>query len=908
VGRAADLAAVETVLADARASRGGALVVRGEAGVGKTALLAEAARRAEGMTVLRAVGVESEAEFAFAGLHQVLAPGLGRVDALPAPQAAALRGAFGFTAERTDDRFLVSLGALGVLADLADAGPVLVLVDDAQWLDRPSAEALGFVARRLAAEPVAMLLAAREGEARRFEGPGLPELRLRGLGRDDARRLLQQRAAGPIAPHVAERLVGLTGGNPLALVELPAALDAPQLAGRAPLPDRLPLTSRLEHAFADRARDLDEPARRLLAVAVADDTGDLPLVMRAAARLDAGVPELERVEASGLATVAGDRLALRHPLARSVLQRGLPFALRQSAHAALAEVLDAPEDADRRAWHRAAATYVPDEGVAAELEHTAARAGARGGHAAAATALERAAQLSVDERRRADRLAAAAEAAWRSGRAPWAQALADQAEALAGDGRLRGRILSVRAAIAFTRGAPAEARAMLEEAAAATADTQERADLLVRAAEAAVRAGDGPGTERIRRRLDEVPETGETLGRTWLGGVGAIVEGRLEEAARLLTEVADRGESLGDPRALVWAANASVWLGDAERTLALQSRAIELARARGAFATVAVALTRRGAFLAWHGRVDEAWADGDEALRLTEEAGIDNSVAQSQAVLASVAALRGDEEACRAEAERALSAAAARGLMPVWETATWALGLLELLRGRHEAALGHLETLVLGGWGAGSTPLSHYAAVPELVEAAVRAGRPELAAPALERFTRWAEAMGVGWAAGLRERCLGLLAEGDAAIAHLERAHALHVSERWPLMRAVTQLHLGEALRRGRRRTEARTHLRAAAAALEAVGVRPLADRAQAELRATGEALRPREAGAEALTPQERRIARFVATGASNKEVASQLFLSPKTVEYHLAKVFQKLGIASRADLAGLPALGIDQG
>ena len=883
-------------------------MVRGEAGVGKSALLGEAARRAEGMTVLRAVGVESEAEFAFAGLHQVLAPGLGRVDALPAPQAAALRGAFGLSAERTDDRFLVSLGALGVLADLSDAGPVLVLVDDAQWLDRPSAEALGFMARRLGAEPVAMLLAAREGEARRFEGAGLPELRLRPLGRDDARRLLERRAGRAIAPHVAERLVALTGGNPLALMELPAALDAPQLTGRAPLPDRLPLTSRLEHAFADRARDLDERARAVLAVAVADDTGGLALVMRAAARMGAGVADLERVEASGLAAVTGDRLVLRHPLARSVLQRGLPFALRQAAHAALAEVLDGPEDADRRAWHRAAATFVPDEEVAAELERTAERAGARGGHAAAATTLERAAQLSVDERHRADRLASAAEAAWRSGRAPWAQALADQAEALAPDGRLRGRILSVRAAIAFTRGAPADARAMLEEAASAAPDPASASDLLLRAAEAAVRAGDGEGTERIRRRLDALPETGEMLGRTWLRGVGAIAEGRVEEAAVLLAEVASRGESLGDPRALVWAANAGVWLGDAERALALQSRAIEFARVRGALATVAVALTRRGAFLAWHGRVDEAGADGDEALRLTEEAGIDNSVAQSQAVLAAVAAMRGDEEGCRAEAGRALAAAAARGLMPVWETATWSLALLEVGRGRYEAALEHLEPLVLGAWGAGSTPLSHYAAVPELVEAAVRAGRPELAGPALERFTRWSEVMGVGWAAALGERCRGLLAEGDAAIAHLEHALALHAGERWPLMGAVTRLHLGEALRRARRRTEARTHLRAAAAAFEGAGARLLADRAHAELRATGEAVRPRTAGAEALTPQERRIARFVATGASNKEVASQLFLSPKTVEYHLAKVFQKLGIASRADLARLPALGIDQG
>ena len=902
LGRDGDLAAIADLLTDARGSRGGAVVVRGEGGVGKTALLREAEERADGMRVLRAVGVESEAELPFASLHQVLAPGLGRLDGLPGPQAAALRGAFGLTAERVDDRFLISLGALGLLADLADDGALLVIVDDAQWLDRPSAEALGFVARRLAAEPIAILIGAREGEARRFEGPGIPDRRLDGLDRRAARALLVERVGAGLAPHVAERLVTMTGGNALALVEMPQLLDPAQLAGDRPLPDHLPLTSRLERAFVDRARGLDEGARAVLAVAAADGTGELAVVAAAAARLGAGPGEIEAAERSGLVRLVGSRVELRHPMARSALHRGLSFAHRQAAHAALAEVLEGEDNADRRVWHRAAASLIADEEIAAELERTAQRAGARSGHAAAAAALERAAQLSTDAASRARRLVGAAEAAWHAGRAPLAQGLADQAEALATDDDQRNRVRSVRAAIAMVRGRPADAHALLLEAAAHAAEPGARAELLLRAGEAAAHAGDLAGVARAHERAAGLPAGVAVEGRAWLAGVRLAMEGRIDEALEPLRAAAAAGETTDDPRLLVWSANAGTWLGAHDRVLVQQTRALDAARARGAFATLAVALTRRGALLGWHGRVNEAWADGEEALRLTEEAGIENSTAHARGVLALVAALRGDDETCAAEAERALATASARGLVAAWETATFALAESAIGHGRYDDALGRLVPLV-AGTASGHSPLSFYAAVPRLVEAAARAGRPEEAREPLERMARWSEATNTGWARSLVLRCRWLLADGDEGCELLERSLAMASSGRSVLLRARTELLLGEALRRNRRRTDARMHLRAALETFERLGAAVWVERARDELKATGESVRRRDPGAAVeLTPQERRIARFVSEGSSNKEVASQLFLSPKTVEYHLSKVFQKLGIASRADLVALGA------
>ena len=907
VGRDAECSAINSLIAAARVSKGGALVLRGEAGVGKTALLRYAADNADGMRVLRAVGVEWEADLPFSGLHQVLREGLGRLDRLPPPQAAAMRGAFGLSQESVEDRFLICLGALGLLADMAEEQPLLVVVEDAQWLDRASAEALGFAARRLDGEPVAMLLAAREGEARRLEAAGVPELPLEGLDHASARALLD--GEGPeMAPHVAERLVALTGGNPLALVELPSILGAGQLSGRVPLPEHLPLTSEVERAFLERAEGLGEGARAVLSIAAADETGDVPTVLAAAAALGADAGDLEAAQGSGLIRVVGDRLELRHPLARSALHRGTPYPMRQAAHRALAGVLTDEADADRRAWHLAATAVAPDDEVADALERTAERARVRSGHAAAAAALERAARLGSDPDLRARRMVAAAESALAAGRAPLAQALAEEAAPEVRDDSLRADLLRVQGSAELARGRPAEAHRLLLEAAEAAeangAGPERLLDLLLVAAEAAIAGGDRDGVLEAARRAEPLANEVGGWGPNWLAGVAMVQADDLAHAVPTLRRLVANAGDTHDPRTLVWAANAAVWLGGQDRAIALQSEAVARARSRGAFATLAVALLRRGGLAAARGLTREALADGEEGLRLTEEAGLDNSVAQSHAVLAGAAALRGDEEVCRREAGRAISVAVQRGLAPARETATWALGILELGRGRYEAALEHLAQIA-GGDDSGRmrTPLSLYAAAPDLIEAAARAGRPEEGVPVLERLALWQAMTGADWVAPLLERSRGLLADGAEAEARLRAALDLHTGGALGFHRARTELCLGELLRRDRRRAESRTHLRAAAGVFDALGAEPWAERAREELRATGESRRrPDQSGSADLTPQERRIARFVAEGASNKEVAAQLFLSPKTVEYHLAKVFQKMGISSRADLARLEA------
>ena len=501
--------------------------MRGEVGVGKTALLAYAAEHGSGMRVLRAVGVEWEADLPFAALHQVVREGLPHLDRLPAPQAAAMRGAFGLSQERVEDRFLICLGALGLLAGMAEQQPLLILVEDAQWLDRASAEALGFAARRLRGEPVAMLLAARAGDARRLEAAGVPELRLEGLDRVSARALLADRSP-QMAPHVAERLVSLTGGNPLALVELPSVLGADQLAGRAPLPEHLPLTSEVERAFLARAETLGEGPRAVLSVAAADETGDVATVVRASAALGAGPGDLETAQASGLIRVVGDRLELRHPLARSALHRGTSYPLRQAAHRALADVLMDEGDADRRAWHLAATAVAPNDEVAEALERTADRARARSGHAAAAAALERAARLGADPDENTRRLVAAARSALAAGRAPLAQALAAEAAPRVREEGLRAELLHVQGSAELMRGRPAEGhRLLLAAAEAAEAGAPARVlDLLLVAAEAAIAGGDRAGVIEAWRRAAPLAPAFDRMGYDLARGRGVGTAGR----------------------------------------------------------------------------------------------------------------------------------------------------------------------------------------------------------------------------------------------------------------------------------------------------------------------------------------------------------------------------------------------
>jgi DNA-binding CsgD family transcriptional regulator len=880
-GRDAERSALDALLSDAREGRSGALVVRGAPGLGKTALLDDAACRADGLRLLRATGAEAESGLPFAGLNQLLHPVLELADALPAPQAAALRRALGIAGGPAPEPLL--LGA-AVLAILAEAAPVAAFVDDGQWLDGPSLAALAFAGRRLRAEGIALALAVRD------EAPalGLPERLLGPLDEAAARAVLRR---CDLAPSTRTALIEAAAGNPLALVELPAALSADQLAGRAPLEPPLPVPARLEAVYAARLDTLSPAGRERLLLAAADGTGDPRPLLGPGGR--DGAETLEAIEAAGLVSLRRGRVAWRHPLARSAVLRAATPAELRAAHAALAGVADP----DRAAWHRAEAAVGPDDDAAAALSAAAERARGRAAHAVVATALARAAELSSDRSAATAWRLAAARSAWRAGHADRALALLDAAgppaEPLAHAATAR-----IRGGVELHRGSPARAHRLLSEAATALLPHEPAAALRLGVAsmEAASLAGLAP----------ELPVPDDTAGgggdeerflRAFVTGVRARFAGDVAGAAESLTWVVHEGAGLLDPQLVVWAGAAAFFIGDEDAAVALHERAVTLARAAGDASVLPFALTFLATAHLWSGRPAVAEAEGDEARRLAQEAGQDNLVVQVDALLAGVAALRGEEERCRELADGARARARERGLVLAEGTATIALGELELALGAPDAAFDRLDRLAHAE---GAHPAHRFAVVPTLVEAAARAGRaPEARAPA-EEFAAWAQAIGSGWALPLASRCLALLAEDDAvAEAHLTEALRLHDRHRRPLDLARTELVIGERLRRARRKAEARAPLRSALEAFESAGATPWAERAREELRAAGESP-PRRGGRplDRLTPQELQVARLVARGASNRDTAAALFLSPRTVEYHLQKVFRKLGVHARAELA----------
>jgi DNA-binding CsgD family transcriptional regulator len=912
-GRSAQCDVLERLLADARRSRSGALVVRGEAGAGKTALLEHAAGRANGMLVLRANGVESEAELPFAALHQLLRPVLGLAGRLPEPQANALGGALGLEAANgggpkpsppeARDRFLVSVAVLSLLAEAAEDRAVLCLVDEAQWLDRSSAEALAFAARRLEAEGVALVFAARDGDPRDFPADGLPELRLEGLAVEDAAALLAG-AGADLPAEVVCRLVERTGGNPLALLELPGSLAPEQLAGRVPLDDVLPLTTRLERSFGGRVRRLAGPARTLLLVAAAETTGDAAVVLRAGDRLGAGAGALEEAEAAGLVRTTGGRVAFRHPLVRSAAYLTGSLAARQAAHRALADVLTGEDAADQRAWHLAAATVGPAEDAAAALERSADRARRRGGHAAAAAALERAAELTGDDQERGRRLAAAATAAWLAGQADRAVALLDRAEPLASGPSAQVAVAHLRGSIEASRGIALDAVAMLTAGSelAATVDPSEALHMLVEASEIASYAGDVTPTAELGRRAAALPvedKVGEFLSEL-LQGMGRVAEGDATRGTPMLRRAIALAGTMDHPRRLLWAGVAAFVGGEQDKGSALYTRAVARARQEGAVGLLPVALEYLAPVELVAGRSDAAMANATEGLRLARETGNDTSACRHLATLAHLAALRGDEAACRSAAAEALERAAARGLGLPATLARNALGLLELGLGRAEDALARFQELLAAGPGAGSPFFAVYA-VPDLVEAAVRSGRPEAAAGPLAAFEQLATMAGTADLLAQLARCRGLTGADEGAAAHFEEALRHHDGQARPFELARTELAYGEARRRARRRAEARTHLRGALATFQRIGAEPWAERAGTELRATGETARKRDPSTlTQLTPQELQIVRLVGEGGTNREIGAQLFLSRRTIDYHLRNVFVKLGVSSRAELIRL--------
>jgi DNA-binding CsgD family transcriptional regulator len=902
-GRDAERDRIGELLDAARQSRSGALVLRGEPGIGKTALLLDTRERAADMHVLSARGVESEAELPFAALHQLLRPALGELEGLPAPQAGALRRALGLADGAAPERFLVFAGCLSLLSELAERRPVLCLVDDAHWLDEASADALRFVARRLGAEGIALLFGAREGDVRRFEASDVPSLVLAGLDADAAGDLARGAGVAAAQP-VLDRLVERTGGNALALLELPTVLSPGQLAGAEPLPEQLPLTGEVERVFLARVRHLPDGAQRLLLVAAADDTERVAVVVDAAGGLGVAADALDAAEGAGLVSVAGRRLAFRHPLVRSAVLGAAPSSERREAHRALAEALSGdPEGADRRAWHLAASALVADEEAVRALEAAAERAGDRAGHAAAARALERAAELTADGPARGRRLTGAARAASLAGADERAAALAAQARPLVDD-PLELAALALVAGIADRRrGRPADAIAPLLEAAGRVAEAApgRALELLLHAAAAGSEAWEPGGSlEACRLASAIVPEPGDegaAMIRRVLVGWEAMAEGESARAAEHLEAAVAWAATAEDEQLVFWGSVGAILLGDDRAWGALINRAIALARERGALGILAESLSVRSLQLLLAQRFDEAAASAAEGADLARELGAQNFTTLPTNVLAAVAAIRGDEEEAARRAAQTVERATVHGLALQAAMASWALAHLDLGRGRWPEALERLEPMADVRPGRGDVLLA-VVVLPDAIEAAVRAGRRERALAMLPAFEAWAEGSGAAWA---RPRLAGyraLLAEGDEATAHFEEALALAEDAR-PFDLARIRLLYGEHLRRERRRTAAREHLRAAVEAFERLGAAPWAERARAELRATGETARTRDPSAAVqLTPQERQVARFVAQGLSNKEVAAQLYLSPRTIDAHLRNAFAKLGVTSRTQLA----------
>jgi DNA-binding CsgD family transcriptional regulator len=904
LGRRSECETLDRLVQGVRSGQSRVLVLLGEAGIGKTALLEYTAGRASGCRIARAAGVEAEMELPFAGLHQLCAPMLDGLERLPDPQQDALRVAFGLQGGATPDHFLVALAVLSLLAEAAEERPLVCLVDDAQWLDRGSAQALAFVARRLLAERIAMVFAVREPHPADALA-GLPELAVEGLADGDARVLLASALPGMLDERIRDRIVGETHGNPLALLELPRGLTPAELAGGFGLPDRDPLSGRIERSFRRRFESLAPDSRRLLLTAAAEPIGDVTLLWRAAERLGIAPEAAAPAEAAELIAL-GARVRFRHPLVRSAVYRAAPVPERQEVHRALAEATDPEVDPDRRAWHHAHAAAALDEAVAGELERSAGRARARGGVAAAASFLERAAELTPDPARRGERALAAAGAKLEAGSREAGEELLATAELAPLDEAQRARLQRLRAQIAFVFGRgsdgprllldaakrlephdPALARESYLEALGAAMFSGRLDAGVIEVAEAAAAA---PAAPPPRRSVDLVLDG---LARLCTEGPAAGVP-PLKVALRAV-----RDEALGGHEEIMrWLllspivqSTAVFELWDDDAFHALSSRAVRLARDTGALALLPVALVYRSGAQVFAGELDSASAliqEADEIAVATGNAGF-----RFAGVL--VGAWRGVE----AEAMELINAGLeSRGEGRVPALAGYATAILNNGLGRYEAAVeGAMRGSDDGDWGYDG------ASLPELVEAATRAGLPEVAAAALLRLEERARAAGTDWALGVLARSRALLSDGEDADGLYREA--IERLGRTRIRAELARAHLlyGEWLRREGRRVDAREQLRSAHELFARMGAEAFAERARRELTATGETVRRLTVETrDALTPQEAQVARLAQQGQTNQEIGAELFISARTVEYHLHKVFAKLGIRSRKELrAALP-------
>jgi len=898
VGRDAERRILDELLRVARDGRSATLVLRGEPGIGKTALLSYAEREAAGMSVLRSVGIESEHELPFAGLHQLVRPCLGLVDQLPGPQAAALRGAFGIGFEQVQNPFLVALGLLSLLAEAAEERAVLCLIDDAHWLDRSSQQALVFAARRLVAEPVAVLVACRTGEPLGFEAGGLPERELGSLPDAAAGELLRSRLERRPAAEVESMLLAAARGNPLALLELPAGLTDRQLQGAEPIVGPPPARGAVEESFRARVRALPTPVRRALLLAAADQVGDPETLGRALTR--SGLPDsaLQSAQDAGLLTLNGS-VTFRHPLVRSAVYGLASRDERRAAHEMLAEVM---EDPIGRAWHRALTSDRANEAIAAELDAAGAQAAARGAYGPAAAAFERAAELSEDASKTGQRLLWAGQASLAAGRSRAALALVDRAGPLIPD--KAAELDVVRAAVSMREGSPADTFSLARSAALALAPVApdgalELVSLMIWAAATGGWAASAvPDVSATLAQINGGGPRREFM-QTTLDGAMALLRGEAAMAGDMFADALSQADKLASDVIVTQIAGLiGQWTADFTPARDRFARVVAQRRAEGSIVELAgcLPLLAIGEMCTGHPQAAaEATAEGLELLR---QLGYEQDEISYLALQAWTASLTGDEQACRDYSASTIQRGLTTGVGWAVGEAHLALGLLELGLGNPREAIDHLEQI-----DPGPLPPTTALATPEFIDAALRLGEPERAQLAFERFEVWAPVSRTALVAGMLARCRAVMAsdaeQSDLLFREALRHHDLRMN---PYERARTQLAYGERLRRDRRRVEARVQLRSALDTFEGLGTALWAERARDELRATGETARKRDPTTlDDLTPQELRVARLVATGASNKDVAAQLFLSRRTVEYHLGKVYAKLGVSSRLELTKVP-------
>jgi DNA-binding CsgD family transcriptional regulator len=910
LGRTSEREALDGLLANVRGGQSAVLVIRGEAGIGKTALLEYVAGQASEFRVAQVSGVEAEMELPFAAIHQLCAPLLDQLDALPQPQRDALNVALGVASGDPPDRFLVGLAVLGLLSAAAEERPLLSLVEDAQWLDEASGLILGFIARRLLAESVALVVAVREPNTR-HDFDGLPELLLRGLGEEDARTLLLRAVAGRLDDRVRDRIVAETRGNPLALLDLPRSMSAAELAGGFELLPAADLPRHMEEHYLQRAGELPEATQRLLLLAAAEPMGDATLVWRAAHGLGIETGALAPAEDAQLVEV-GARVRFRHPLVRSAVYGAAAVSDRRTAHRALAEATDPDTDPDRRAWHRAHAAVGVDEAVAAELEHSADRARARGGAAAAAAFLARATELTPDPVERGRRALAAAQAKFDAAASDGALELLAAAELAPLDELQRARLERLRAEIAFARTRGSDAPALLLDAARRlepldAAMARETHLEAMAAAMFAGRLGDKPGvreTAEAAQAAPAAPQPPRAIDLLLDGLATRFTEGYsagVLPLRRALNAFRDVERLTARDVRWVWlACRLAQDLWDDELWYVLATRGLRIARETGALSVLPLAATYRASLHVHAGEFDAASSLIEEADTITQA----TDMAPLKYASLMLAAWRGNETDGLALIEAGRLEATARGEGMGLGVIEWATALLSNGCGRHAEALAAAQR------GCEHEDVGLYAwALVELIEAGARTGSTDAASAALDRLSARTQASATDWALGIEAGSRALLSDNRVAEPLHREAIERLASSPGAVHLARARLRYGEWLRRENRRIDAREQLRAAHEMFSNIGAEGFAERARDELAATGETARSRTDDTRGvLTPQEAHIARLAKDGLSNPEIGAQLFISPRTVQYHLRKVFLKLDITSRNQLSRLPAGRLSSG